>query len=48
VEGQFTSPNLDVRRGLEAEADLPALDFQHGNYNLIPDHDAFANLATQH
>jgi hypothetical protein len=48
VESQLASPNLDIGRGFESESDLPALDFQHGDYDLIPDHDAFANLATQH
>ena len=48
LEGQFATPNLDVGWGFEAEADLPAFDFQHRHYDLIPDHDAFANLATQH
>src|SRR5438552_3990430 len=48
VEGQFAAPNLDVRRRLEAEADLPPLDLEHGHYDLLTDHDAFANLAPQH
>jgi hypothetical protein len=48
MERQFATPNLDVGRRLETEANLPALDFQDGDYDLIPDHDAFANLATQY
>jgi hypothetical protein len=47
VEGQFAPPDLNIRRCFEAEANLTAFDFQYRDDDLIPDYDAFANLATE-